>query len=57
MFCVKNDIKCAWTFEMLTVAFGESTMSRIQAQLWYSRFKEDFNDDARPGRQSTSTTA
>ena len=29
-FCVKNDIKCAMTFEMLTVAFGESTMSRPQ---------------------------
>ena len=28
-FCVKNEIKCARTFEMLTtVAFGESTISR-----------------------------
>ena len=25
---------------MLTVAFGESTMSRTQVQLWYKRFKE-----------------
>lgn len=44
---------------MLTVAFGESTMSRTQVQLWYNRFKEgreDVNDDARPGRPSTSTT-
>ena len=58
-FCVKNEIKCARTFEMLTVAFGESTLSRTQVQLWYNRFKEgreDINDDARPGRPSTSTT-
>ena len=43
----------------LNVAFGESTMSRIQFQLWYNRFKEgreDINDDARPGLPSTSTT-
>ena len=39
----------AKTFEMLTVAFAESTMSRTQVQLWYNRFKkdrEDGNDDA-----------
>ena len=44
---------------MLTVTFGESTMSRTQNQLWYNRFKEgreDINDDARPGRSSLSTT-
>ena len=43
----------------LAVAFGESTMSRTQVQLWYSRFKEgraDVNDDACPGRPSTLTT-
>ena len=43
---------------MLTVAFSDSTMSSIQVQLWYNRFKEGreyVNDDARPGRQSTST--
>ena len=37
------------TYEMLTVAFGESTMSRTQFRLWYNRFKEnreDINDDA-----------
>ena len=27
-FYAKNEIKCTITFEMLTVAFGESTMSR-----------------------------
>ena len=38
---------------------GESTMNRTQVILWYNRFKEgrqDFNDDARPGRPSVSTT-
>ena len=33
-------------------------MSRTQVQLWYNRFKEDredINDDACPGRPSTST--
>ena len=33
---------------MLTVAFGESTMSRTQVQLWYNQFKEgreDVNDE------------
>ena len=58
-FCVKNEIKCARTFEMLTVAFGKSTMSRTQVQLWYNRFKEgreDINDEASRDRLSTSTT-
>ena len=44
---------------MLTVVFGESTMSRTQVQLWYNQFKEgreDVNDDAYPGRPNTSTT-
>ena len=46
-------------FEILTVAFGESIMSRTQVQSWYNRFKEgrkDINGDAHPGRLSTSTT-
>ena len=44
---------------MLIVGFGEPTISRTWVQLWYNRFKEgreDVNDDARPGRPSTSTT-
>ena len=28
------------TFEILTVAFGESTRSRTQVKLWYNRFKK-----------------
>ena len=41
------------------LAFGESTMSRTQIQLWYQRFKEgrgDANGNARSGRPSTSIT-
>ena len=50
-----------WTrkFEMLTVLFGESTMSRTQAQLWYKRFKqgrEDVNEGDRLGLLRTLTT-
>ena len=60
-FCVKNEIKCAKTFEMLIVAFGESTtMSRTQVQLRHNRFKEgqeDVNDDACSGCPNTSITA
>ena len=44
---------------MLTLAFGKTTMSRTQVQLWYNRFKagrEDINDDARPGCPNPSTT-
>ena len=39
-FYVKNEIKYARTFEILTVTFGESTTSTTQVQLWYNRFKE-----------------
>ena len=44
---------------MLTVAFGESTMSKTRVYEWYKRFKEgreDVEDDDRPGRPSTSIT-
>ena len=40
-FVQKTEIKCSNTFEMLTVAFGESSISRTQVQLRYNRFKED----------------
>ena len=58
-FCVKNEIKCARIFEMLTVAFEESVISRIQVQLWKKRFKEGreyTNNDAFPGHSRTTTT-
>ena len=44
---------------MLPVAFGESSITGRQVQLYYNCFKEDredVNDDARPGRPRTSTT-
>jgi len=45
--------------EILTVAFGESTMSKARVYEWYKRFKEgreDVEDDDCPGRPSMSTT-
>jgi len=42
--------------EMLTVAFGESTMSKARIYEWYKRFKENREDDDRPGCPSISTT-
>ena len=44
---------------MLAVTFEDSTMSRIQFQLWYNWLKEsqiDVNDNARLGYPSTLTT-
>ena len=46
---------------MLTVAFGESTMSKTQVQLWYNWLvfkegQENVNDDTRLGPPNTSTT-
>ena len=43
-FCVKNEIKCARILEMLSVAFGKSTISRIQVQLLYNWFEEGRED-------------
>ena len=46
-----------YKFKKLSVALGESTISRTQVQLLYNRFKEcleDVHDNARPGRPSTS---
>ena len=43
-FCVKNEYKCARTFEMLTVAFDKSAMSRTQVPLWYNWCKEGRED-------------
>ena len=46
-------------FEMLTVAFVESIMSRTQVQLcynWLKQSRDNVNDNAGPGCSSTSTT-
>ncbi|UYV64630.1 hypothetical protein LAZ67_3001396 [Cordylochernes scorpioides] len=58
-FCVKNEIKCADAFRMLTVAYGEATLDRSNVYRWYKIFsegREDVNDEERAGRPSTSTT-
>ncbi|UYV75991.1 hypothetical protein LAZ67_13002040 [Cordylochernes scorpioides] len=58
-FCVKNEIKCAYAFRMLTVAYGEATLDRSNVYRWYKMFsggREDVNDEERAGRPSTSTT-
>ncbi|UYV80511.1 hypothetical protein LAZ67_19000393 [Cordylochernes scorpioides] len=58
-FCVKNEIKCADAFRMLTVAYGEATLDRSNVYRWYKMFSEgrkDVNDKERAGRPSTSTT-
>ena len=56
-FCVKNKMKDSNVFKMLTVAFGESTLSKKNVYKWCKLFIEgrDVNDDARPGCPSMST--
>ena len=49
---IKHEIKCAKTFEMLTVAFGESTKSRTQVQFCLTGLRKDI----RPGRLNMSAT-
>ncbi|UYV79154.1 hypothetical protein LAZ67_17001276 [Cordylochernes scorpioides] len=56
---MKNEIKCADAFRMLTVAYGEATLDRSNVYRWYKMFsegREDVNDEERAGRPSTSTT-
>ncbi|UYV65192.1 hypothetical protein LAZ67_3003525 [Cordylochernes scorpioides] len=58
-FGVKNEIKCADAFRMLTVAYREATLDRSNVYRWYKMFsegREDVNDEERAGRPSTSTT-
>ncbi|KAG5347059.1 GVQW3 protein, partial [Acromyrmex charruanus] len=53
-FCVKNKIKCADAFRMLTVAYGEATLDRSNVYRWYKMFsegQEDVNDGERAGRR------
>ena len=59
-FCVKNGIKYSKTLEMLKVAYGECTVSQKSVYKWCKLFtvgREEPNEDARPGRPSTSTTS
>ncbi|UYV82795.1 hypothetical protein LAZ67_22000891 [Cordylochernes scorpioides] len=39
-FCVKNEIKCADAFRILTVAYGEATLDRSNVYRWYKMFSE-----------------
>ncbi|UYV75597.1 hypothetical protein LAZ67_13000696 [Cordylochernes scorpioides] len=58
-FCVKNEIKCADAFRMLTVTYEEATLDRSNVYRWYKMFsecREDVNDEERARRPSTSTT-
>ncbi|UYV84446.1 hypothetical protein LAZ67_X002198 [Cordylochernes scorpioides] len=58
-FCVKNEIKCADAFRMLTVAYGEATLDRSNVYRWYKMFsegREEVNDEERAGRPRISTT-
>lgn len=58
-FYVKNKIKFADTFQMLTVAYGEETLDWRNVYRWYKMFSEsleDFNYVERAGRPSPSTT-
>ena len=44
---------------MLTIAYGESTLSKKNVYKWYKLFqegRENVEDEPRPGRPSTSTT-
>jgi len=43
-FCVKNKIKCSDVVKMLTVAFGESTLSERNIYKWYKQFEEGRED-------------
>ena len=58
-FYVKNKIKCANAFRMLTVAYGEATLDQSNVYRWYKMFsegREDVNNEERAGRPSTPTT-
>lgn len=43
-FCVKNNLKCADAFRMLTVAYGEATLDKSNVYRWYKMFSEGRED-------------
>ena len=56
---MKNKIKCAYAFRMLTVAYGEANLDRSNVYRWCKIFSGDrvyVNDEEHAGRPSTSTT-
>lgn len=57
-FCVRNGFSGSDTLKMLQKAFSDNTMSRATVYDWHKLFKEGrecVEDEARPGRPSTST--
>ncbi|UYV79093.1 hypothetical protein LAZ67_17001105 [Cordylochernes scorpioides] len=59
-FCVKNEIKCADAFRMLTVAYGEATLDRSNVYRWYKMFsegREDVNDEELPDARALQQQA
>ena len=38
-FCVENGIQCSKALEMLTIAYGESTLSKKNVYKWYKLFQ------------------
>ena len=51
-FGVKNGIQCSKALEMLTIAYGESTVSKKNVYTWYKLFqegRENVEDEPRPG--------
>ena len=56
---MKNGIQCSKALEMLTIAYGESTLSKKNLYMWYKLFqegRENVEDESRPERPNTSTT-
>jgi len=59
-FCVKRKKLATKTFENLTEAYEEVTMSRNMVFRWYKAFKEGWEnvkDESRSGRPISSTNA
>lgn len=57
-FCVKNEIKCSKTVEMLRVAYGEAALAKANVYKWYHFFldgRDDVTDELRAGRARSST--
>ena len=59
-FCVKLRKSATKTFENLTEAYGEATMSKNMVFRWHKAFKEgreNVEDESRSGRPISSTNA
>jgi len=57
-FCVKLNKSATETFDSLTEAYGDATLSRIMVFKWHNAFKEgreNVEDDPRSGRPTSST--